>query len=579
LYSSYLPIYNQRIIINSSFTIQLYGAHTGNNYNVIAVVTKVATYSGPNPVLHLALTQSNIQYSWQGQTELNFVERLMAPNQNGSTINFTSGDVQVVILSFTKESAWPNADCELVAFLQNNTSKEILQGMKVALNDLQIAPADATLASVYNVPVASCSGKANPFLKIKNLTNLPLFTATIKYSINGESLLSYSWNGNLGLNQEILFQLPQMIFTPLAENMFTAYIQSSNGIADINPVNDTIHKPFIGANDYFATINLELKTDNNPQQTTWQVLNQNSQVIFSGGPYTGQPNTVIQQALNFQQSGCYRFVINDSGNNGICCLSGNGYVTLSDINNQQIYTGGDFGPMETIEFRMKIAIFDLSVFLEGPFNTSYFEMNTTLNQGGAIPLSQPYNNAPWNYYGTENVTNIPSDIVDWLLIELRETTGGPETATPSTMIARQAAFVNNFGKVVALDGTSYLRFNVEITNNLFIVIHHRNHLSVMNASALANFGGIFNFDFTGSVDYLYGGTAGCKDIQGSAAMAAGDGNSDGIIDANDKTVSWKNDCGKKGYFKSDFDMNQNVNNLDKNNLWRINYLMESQVPQ
>ncbi len=100
----------------------------------------------------------------------------------------------------------------------------------------------------------------------------------------------------------------------------------------------------------------------------------------------------------------------------------------------------------------------------------------------------------------------------------------------------------------------------------------------MNAEALANFGGIFYFDFTGSVDYLYGGLSGSKDIQGSAVMAVGDGNGDGVIDDNDKTISWGPECGKKGYFSSDYNMNQHVNNLDKNGYWRLNYLMQSQVP-
>ena len=37
MYNYYLPKYNQRIVINSSFTIQLYGTNAGNNYNVIVV--------------------------------------------------------------------------------------------------------------------------------------------------------------------------------------------------------------------------------------------------------------------------------------------------------------------------------------------------------------------------------------------------------------------------------------------------------------------------------------------------------------------------------------------------------------
>jgi len=102
LYSSYLPKYNQRIAINSSFTIQLYGTNSGNNYNILAIINKVASYTGPDPILHLVLTQSNIQFNWQGLSELNFVERLMAPNQNGTAINFFTNNEQTVSLSFSK---------------------------------------------------------------------------------------------------------------------------------------------------------------------------------------------------------------------------------------------------------------------------------------------------------------------------------------------------------------------------------------------------------------------------------------------------------------------------------------------
>ena len=580
LYSSYLPIYNQRIAINSSFTIQVNGANIGNDYNVIVTVTKVATYTGPNPILHFVLTQSNIAQSWQGMTELNFVERLMAPDQNGTTMNFTSGDVQVANLTFSKNAAWPLADCEIVAFLQNNTSKEILQGFKVPLNQLLPMATDAEMLSVYNVPAMSCSGKAAPYLKIKNNTSTNLIAASIKYKVNDGTLLTHNWTGNLGLNQQALFQLPQITFSPAEENLFTAYIQTSNGGLDPNHLNDTVHQSFAAAESFFSTINLEILTDNNPQHTTWQVLNASNQVIFSGGPYTGQPNTIIQQELEFQQSGCYKFIISDSGNDGICCSSGNGYFMLKDINNQEIYSNGNYGPKETVEFEVRISTFDLMVYLEGPFDIFSFGMSTALNQQNSIPLYQPYNTAPWFYNGDESVMAIPDpEIIDWVLVELRETTGGPETATQSTIIARQAALLNSFGYIVGLDGISDLRIDAVINENLFIVIHHRNHLPIMNAEAIPYFGGIYNFDFTASTEYIYGGTAGCIDLLGSAAMAAGDANGDGLINSSDKIGLWNPQTGNKGYFQSDFNLNNEVDNQDKNGLFRNNNGMESQVPE
>jgi hypothetical protein len=450
----------------------------------------------------------------------------------------------------------------------------------VPLDELLPMATDAEMVSVYNVPAMTCSGKAAPYLKIKNNTSTNLVAASIKYKVNEESLLTHNWAGNLGLNQEALFQLPQITFTPAEENIFTAYIQTSNGGLDPNHLNDTVHQSFVSAGSFFSTINLEILTDNNPQQTNWQVLNASNQVVFSGGPYTGQPNTLIQQELEFQQSGCYKLIISDSGNDGICCSSGNGYFMLKDINNQMIYTNGSYGPKETVEFEVRISTMTLLAYLEGPFVVWSFEMNTTLNQMGVIPLNQPFNNEPWNYSGTESVTAIPnSDIVDWVLVELRETTGGPETATPSTIIARQAAFLNNYGNIVGLDGVSNLRFDAVINHNLFIVVYHRNHLSIMNAEPVPYFGSSFYFDFSASPDYIYGGSAGCKDILGSAAMAAGDGNGDGLINELDKNNSWGLNAGTKGYTPGDLNLNHQVNNQDKNDLLINNIGMQSHVPQ
>ena len=580
MYSYYLPKYNQRIAINSYFTITLYGNNTGNNYNIAVVVEKVRNYTGTNPVLQFALTQSNIPYSWQGMSELNYVERLMVPNQNGTALNFSSGNVNVISLTFTKNASWPEDDCELVAFVQNNTTKEVLQGTKSALNTLQSLATDAALTSVYNLPVMACSGKANPYLKIKNTTNLPLYSASIKYRINDGATQTYSWAGNLGLNQETLFSLPQMNFSGEFENTFVAYIQNANGLMDLNHQNDTITETFGEANEYFASVNLELKTDNYPEQTTWQVINSLNQIIFSGGPYTGQPNTIIQEEFTFQMPECYRFVISDSGNDGICCSSGNGYYQLSN-NNIPFYTGGNFGPKETTEFSIQVTVLSLNLLIEGPFDENTFEMSTTLNENGLIPFFQPYNVAPWNYYGTESVESIPNpDIVDWILVELRETNGGPETATSSTIVGRQAAFVEKNGNVVGLDGASLLRFDVEISKNLYVVIYHRNDLAIMSASPLNNATGTFYYDFTSGVNFIYGGSAGCKDIfYGISGMASGDANGDGTINIEDVNDTWGIYCGRNGYFPGDFDMNKQINNQDKNRFIISNYNLTSQVPE
>lgn len=218
--------------------------------------------------------------------------------------------------------------------------------------------------------------------------------------------------------------------------------------------------------------------------------------------------------------------------------------------------------------------FDLTVFLEGPFNGT--DMNTGMNPDD-IPLAQPYNSAPWNYTGTETVASIPNtDIVDWVLIELRDATDAP-SATSATMIAQQAAFILNDGQIVGLDGSSILSFDYSITHSMFVVIWHRNHLGIMSAHPVLKSEGVYNYNFTNPVGQAYGTNA-QKYLDGIYGLFSSDANADGEIDETDK-IFWETSAGKAGYFPEDFNLDGQVNNPDKNELWDPNEGKGSQVPE
>jgi hypothetical protein len=242
-------------------------------------------------------------------------------------------------------------------------------------------------------------------------------------------------------------------------------------------------------------------------------------------------------------------------------------------NGGYVLTQGFQQPVEGVVISINL---DLLVFLEGPFSVS--EMGTSLNSAGVIPLSQPYNSAPWNYSGTESVTSIPNpNVTDWVLIELRDAaTAG--SATSATRIARQAAFILNDGSVVGTDGSSILQFNNSFTLQLFVIVWHRNHLGIMSANGVTQSGGIYTYDFSTSSTKVYNGTAGYKNIYGSVwGMVAGDATHDGLIDLADKT-QWSAFAGEKGYFDADFNRNAQVNNPDKNTYWLPNGTISCQVP-
>lgn len=219
---------------------------------------------------------------------------------------------------------------------------------------------------------------------------------------------------------------------------------------------------------------------------------------------------------------------------------------------------------------------DVLVYLEGPYEGG--GMNTLLKDRGEIPLEQPYNVSPWFYTGTENVVSIPDDVVDWVLVDLRDATSAA-AATPATSIEIQAAFLLSNGSVVGLDGSTILQFSATISIDPYVVVWHRNHLGVLSANSPTESGGVYNYDFSTDITQAFGDGLGYKLIDtGTFGLAAGDANADGLVNSDDKDL-WSGQAGTKGYKSSDFNLDTQVNNPDKNDLLIQNQDLSSQVPE
>jgi hypothetical protein len=193
----------------------------------------------------------------------------------------------------------------------------------------------------------------------------------------------------------------------------------------------------------------------------------------------------------------------NSGYNGSFSVTPNIMVDLNAISsvtypvNSYSFHGLAFAPQAP---SLKVSV---KIFLQGAYSGSglHKDVNSTwasiLN---ASALSQPYNVAPFNYTGTETVSSgfftsnvATTDIMDWVLVELRDAT------TPSTVIATRAAFVREDGKVVDLDGSSDVSFPGVANGSYYIVIKHRNHLGVRSATAVSlNSSPATTYDFSSS---------------------------------------------------------------------------------
>lgn len=61
-------------------------------------------------------------------------------------------------------------------------------------------------------------------------------------------------------------------------------------------------------------------------------------------------------------------------------------------------------------------------------------------------------------------------------------------------------------------------------------------------------------------------------------MFGGDGNHNQQIDTNDKDLSWESAVGEKGYLFGDYNLDGEIDNQDKNDIWIHNGSKVSQVP-
>ena len=119
------------------------------------------------------------------------------------------------------------------------------------------------------------------------------------------------------------------------------------------------------------------------------------------------------------------------------------------------------------------------------------------------------------------------------------------------------------GDIVETDGVSPLFFNDVATDNYYVAIKHRNHLSVMtNVSQILNETPL-TLDFSSVATY---GTNALTNVNGKLCLWAGDVNGDNIINANDRSETW-NIRNLTGYLIQDCNLNGTVDATDRSLTW------------
>ncbi len=172
------------------------------------------------------------------------------------------------------------------------------------------------------------------------------------------------------------------------------------------------------------------------------------------------------------------------------------------------------------------------LFLEGAYQTNG-TMSTALQEANLLPLTQPYNQAPYFYDGNEAVTTMPDGVVDWVLVEARLGTPQASGERNTVTVETHAALLIEDGTLMDTDGTIGVTFRCLQPNAAYyFCIRHHNHLDVISSNPI-NPSQTPLYDFTTDENQALGNNQLKESDDSRYMLFTGDYTQDGVIQVSD----------------------------------------------
>lgn len=409
-----LPLYNTP----TPMELHVFQKLSPANDTIHATMLVHATGDVPGaPNAFISVIEKHIHFNsppgGNGEKDFYNVMKKLLPKKIGLNLpgSMKAGQYVIIQSSWALANVYNLDQLSLIGFVQNTINKEVLQAANVSEGDfVALYNNDVELMKFTNVSDRMCKPAISPVLRIRNNGNTPLTSMQIQYRINNGELHTYDWTGNLALLKTIDISLPAMDYELMSENNLQAFVTQVNQGTDEYTFNDTINQGFDAALQATRSIKIKIRTDNSPEETTWEIKNSSEEVIASGGPYT-EANVIIDTEVIVDEDDCYEFFIYDSGGNGLCCTNGTGFYKLSS-GSTTLAQGTAFEFVETAQFEV---------------NTVGIDMHPLLTQFEAYP--NPTNNQLFIEYMPETNQTVKVNIFN----QLGQPVYSNEIQSPSNM--------------------------------------------------------------------------------------------------------------------------------------------------
>lgn len=272
-------------------------------------------------------------------------------------------------------------DLEVIVFVAEG-QQEILTGAKAQIEFVGGTP---YIANLKMTPSMGCGIGFESEVTLKNLSTNTITAATLTYTIDGETN-TYNWTGSLPAFENRTIQLPTLEDDYVSGSAYTLSV-SLTGINNEPYTAESLSASCVKTvYDVAGPFNFVLATDKYGSETSFRILNELGDVVFSKGPFTDANGVVVRSyTIDPAQAGCYILEVKDSYGDGINNGYGAGYFLINDANGSQVFRDN------------------------GKFNdvARYF-LNVTTNGAGTLGIEEALSN---------NVSIYPNPVVDMLNIE------------------------------------------------------------------------------------------------------------------------------------------------------------------
>ena len=350
-------ILNQLQTLESPMEIRLsYEVNEAENTITVHVMGRTSTAVEGNFKLYVGVIEREIHFNSapgpNGERDFYSVMKKLLPGSGGQALGSLNSIDSYFAYTYTWELAniYDMSQLDAIAWVQNSVSKEVVQACKSSENMEPFYANEAMLSDISNMKGTNCSGEAKPEVLLTNNGSNALTSVEMEVLVNEKPVKTVEWTGNLPTFGKETVDLGEISFDLEDENTLEVAIVSINGGLDEVPTNDIADFDFKAARQNVAKeMKLSIRTDANPQETTWKVTNLlTGEVVLEGGPYE-QANTMHTEILDITSDGCYDFTIYDAGGNGLV-----GGVYGLKAGGTTLFSGGTFGFSESNEFSYEV---------------------------------------------------------------------------------------------------------------------------------------------------------------------------------------------------------------------------------